>query len=139
MNFAEWWRPGATEEAKLDAEIARDLWQDVDDRRKNAWLRPIGFVTRLFIYVCAFAVLLYFIPKGLSEGWIFSKPFSELTLGDVIGSLVWILVAFKLAHALFNPNPRPDFREQLGWLGVGLIGILACAVAAFYFLVTLHS
>jgi hypothetical protein len=121
MNFSEWWNPGATQEAALEADIAKDLWEEVDERRKNAWLRPIGFVTRILIYACCFGVLLFFMPEGLSEGWVFSRPFSGLTLSDVLGSLVWILIAIKLGHALFNPNPRPDFREQLGWVGVGLI------------------
>ena len=132
MNFAEWWSPGAAQEAALDASIAEDLWQEVEKRRKNAWLRKVGFVTRLFIYACCFGVLFIFMPEGMKEGWLTTRPFSALTLGDVLGSLVWILIAIKLGHALFNPNPRPDFRETLGWFGVGLIGLAAFAWIVVY-------
>jgi hypothetical protein len=134
MNFAEWWSPGAAQDAAIDARVAEWLWQDAEERRKKAWLRKIGFVTRLLIYACAFGVLFYFTPQGLQDGWLFTRPFSALTLSDVLGALVWVLIGIKLGHALFNPNPRPDFREQLGWLGVGIIGLLALAATAIYLL-----
>jgi hypothetical protein len=108
--------------------------QNVEERRKKAWLRKIGFVTRLFIYACAFAALYYFMPRSLSEGWITTRPFAELNLGDILGALVWILIGVKLVHALFNPNPRPDFREWLGWVGLCIIGLFVITGIGLYFL-----
>jgi hypothetical protein len=54
MNFAEMWSPGAAADAALDVSVAELLWRDVEKRRKNAWLRPIGFVARLFVYMAFF-------------------------------------------------------------------------------------
>jgi hypothetical protein len=133
MNFADWWSPGATEEAAHDASVANLLWKDVEKRRKNAWLRKVGFITRIFLYACCFGVLFIFMPEGVREGWITTKPFSALNLGDVLGALVWLLIGMKLFHALFKPNPRPDFREALGWFGVALIGVVALAGVVLHF------
>jgi hypothetical protein len=131
MNFAEWWNPGARAEAELDSSIAEILWSDAEKRRKNAWLRKVGFVTRIFVYLCIFGLLLFFTPESLRDGWIFSRPFAALTLGDVLGALVWTLIAVRLGYALFHPNPRPDFRENYGWLGVVMIGLTVTALLAF--------
>jgi hypothetical protein len=63
----------------------------------------------------------------------FHETFSALNIGDVIGSLARSLIGLKLCHALFNPNPRPDFREQLGWFGIALIGVIALAGIVLHF------
>jgi hypothetical protein len=131
MNFAEWWNPDARAEAELDAGIAERLWEKVDERRNKAWLRKVGFVTRLFVYACIFGLLFYFTPESLRDGWLFSRPFAALSLSDVLGALVWFLILLRLVHALFNPSPRPDFREHYGWLGVVLIGLVVTALIAF--------
>jgi cytochrome c biogenesis protein CcdA len=119
MNFAEMWSPGAAADAALDVSVAELLWRDVEKRRKNAWLRPIGFVARLFVYALLFGLLFIFMPESIREGWITTKPFAALTLGDVLSALVWTLIGFKILHSLFHPNPRPDFRESWGrvWHG----------------------
>ena len=85
MNFADWWRPGASKEAALDASIADHIWQDVEKRRKNAWLRKVGFITRIFLYACTFGALFIFMPQGLHEGWIFTKHFPHLISGMSLG------------------------------------------------------
>jgi hypothetical protein len=131
MNFAEWWNPDARAEAELDAGIAERLWEKVEERRKKAWLRKVGFVTRIFVYAGIFCLLFYFTPDSLRDGWLFSRPFAALTLSDVLGALVWFVILLRLVHALFNPNPRPDFREHYGWLGVVLIGLTVAALIAF--------
>ena len=111
--------------------IPERLWEEVEERRKKAWLRKVGFVTRIFVYAGIFGLLYYFTPDSLRDGWLFSRPFAALTLSDVLTALVWLLILLRLVHALFNPNPRPDFREHYGWLGVVSIGLSVTALIAF--------
>jgi hypothetical protein len=133
MNFVQFWGGrSATADAALDASVAEMLWQEVEKRRKNAWLRKVGVVARIFAYAYFFLVLFCFMPQGLSEGWLTTRPFSQLTLGDIFAALVWTLIGAKLIHALFNPNPRPDFREYWGWGGVTLIVLAAIGGGAVY-------
>ena len=115
MNFSEWWSPGAKAEAALDADIAELLWDDAEKRRKNAWLRKVGFVARLMAYAGILGTMFVLMPESIRNGWITTRPFSQLTLGDVFTALAWILISLKLIHSLFHPNPRPDFREA--WAG----------------------
>jgi len=132
VSFSEWWSPGSKAEAALDADIANLLWNDAEKRRKNAWLRKVGFVTRIMAYASIFGVMFVFMPDSIRTGWITTKPFSQLTLGDVLTALAWVLVGLKLAHSLFHPNPRPDFQETWGWLGVAIFGLLALTGLALY-------
>jgi hypothetical protein len=107
-------------ERELDEWSAERLNQDVETRRKKAWLRKIGFITRIFVYACLFGLLFVFRPEGVSEGWITKRPFAELTIRDVAAAALWGLAAVYLVRALFNPNPRPDFREHWGYFGLVL-------------------
>jgi len=121
MSF--WNDPDRAMEAENDRFAAELLNQDVEKRRRNAWLRKLGFVTRLFVYACLFGALYIFIPKGMSEGWLTTRPFAELTLGDIGGPILWVGAGILLIRALFNPNPRPDFREAWGYFGLLLIAV----------------
>jgi hypothetical protein len=121
-------------EKELDEWAAERLNRDVEKRRKNAWLRKVGFITRIFVYPCVYACLLgllfVFVPEGVSEGWITKRPFAELTIGDVAAAALWWLAAaylvrtgFIMFRALFSPNPRPDFREHWGYFGLALFAV----------------
>jgi hypothetical protein len=68
VNFSEWWSPGSKAEAALDADIADLLWNDTEKRRKNAWLRKVGFVTRTMAYASIFGVMFAFMPESIRSG-----------------------------------------------------------------------
>jgi hypothetical protein len=107
-------------ERELDEWAAERLNRDVEKRRKNAWLRKVGFITRIFVYGGLFGLLFVFTPEGVSEGWIPKRPFAELTIGDAAAAVLWFGIGCMLFRALFNPNPRPDFREHWGYFGLVL-------------------
>jgi hypothetical protein len=86
------------------------------------------------VYASIVAAMLAFMPESIRNGWLTTKPFSQLTLGDVLAALAWVLIGLRLIQALFHPNPRPDFREAWGWLGVAILGLLALAGLAGYML-----
>jgi hypothetical protein len=97
------------------------LNRDVEKRRRNAWLRKIGFVSRIFVYACLFGALFIFRPEALSEGWITTRPLAQLTIGDITGFVLWVVIGLVLMYALFNPKRRPDFQEAWGYFGLVLV------------------
>jgi hypothetical protein len=115
-SFFQWLNPSAAADAELDAAVAEMLNEDVEKRRKNAWLRKISFIGRIVVYACLFLALFFFRPDGLSE--ITTKPLAQLAIGNIVGAVVWVIIALLLLNALFKPNPRPDFQEAWGVVSV---------------------
>jgi hypothetical protein len=109
-GFFTWLNPSAAADAKLDADIAELLGRDVEKRRRNAWLRQIGFVSRIAVYACLFGALFIFRPEGASD--VTTKPIAQLAIGDIMAAVVWVIIGLLLIRALFKPNPRPDFRRR---------------------------
>jgi len=133
-NFASWWNPEAAVEAELDAFATELLNRDVEKRRRNAWLRKIGFVSRIFVYACLFGALFIFRPEALSEGSITTRPLAQLTIGDITGSVLWVVIGLVLMYALFNPKRRPDFQEAWGYFGLVLVlGAVVLGAVFLYF------
>ena len=66
-SFFEWLNPGAAADAELDTAVAEMLNQDAEKRRRNAWLRKVGFVNRIFVYACLFGGWFFFEPEGESN------------------------------------------------------------------------
>jgi hypothetical protein len=131
-SFFAWFNPSAAADAELDAAVVDILNQDVEKRRRNAWLRKIGGLGRIVVYACLFAALFFFKPEGASE--LTTKPLSQVSLGNIIGAVVWIIVALLLLNALFKPNPRPDFQEAWGFVSVVLIVGALCVGVLFLYL-----
>jgi hypothetical protein len=119
-SFFEWLNPSAAADAEHDAAVVEILNQDVEKRRRNAWLRKISFIGRIVVYACLFLALFFFRPEGLSE--ITSKPLARLAIGNIVGAVVWVIIALLLLNALFKPNPRPDFQEAWGVVSVVVLG-----------------
>jgi hypothetical protein len=130
-SFFAWLNPSAAADAELDAAVVDILNRDVEKRRRNAWLRKISFIGRIAVYACLFLVLFYFRPEGASE--VTTKPLSQVSLGDIIGAVVWIIVALLLLTALFKPNPRPDYQEAWGVVSVVVLGGAVVLGAVFLF------
>src|SRR5262249_6977964 len=129
--FLAWRNPSAAADAELDASIVELLHQDVDKRRRNAWLRKISFVGRIFVYAGLFGALFIFRPEGLSN--VTSKPLAQLYIGDILAAVLWVVMALVLLNAFFRPNPRPDFQEAWGLFGLVLsIGALLLGALFLY-------
>jgi hypothetical protein len=111
--------PSAAAEAEVDADVAELLNRDVEKRRRNAWLRQIGFVGRIAVYACLFGALFIFRPQGASDVTI--KPIAQIAIGDIVAAAVWVIIGLLLLRAPFKPNPRPDYQEAWGLLSVVLI------------------
>jgi hypothetical protein len=118
-GFFTWLNPSAAAEAEVDADVAELLNRDVEKRRRNAWLRQIGFVGRIAVYACLFGALFIFRPQGASD--VTTKPVAQLAIGDIMAAVVWVIIGLLLLRALFKPNPRPDYQEAWGRLSVVLI------------------
>ena len=132
-SFTSWWNPEAAIEAELDAFATESLNRDVEKRRRNAWLRKIGFVGRIFVYACLFGALFIFRPEASSEGWITTRPLAQLTIGDITGSVLWVVIGLVLMYALFNPKRRPDVQEAWGYFGLVLVlGAVVLGVVFLY-------
>jgi hypothetical protein len=130
-SFLAWWNPSAAADAELDASIAEELNQDVEKRRRNAWLRKIAFVGRIFVYACLFGALFIFRPEGLSD--VTTTPLAQLRIGDILAAVLWVVIALVLLIAFFRPNPRPDFQEAWGLFGLVLsIGALLLGALFLY-------
>jgi hypothetical protein len=114
-RFFTWLNPSAA----ADADIAQLLNRDVEKRRRNAWLRQIGFVGRIAMYACLLGALFIFRPEGASD--VTTKPIAQLAIGDIMAAVVWVIIGLLLLRALFKPNPRPDYQEAWGLLSVVLI------------------
>ena len=128
-SFLAWWNPSAAADAELDASIVELLNQDVEKRRRNAWLRKISVIGRIFVYACLFGALFIFRP----EADVSSKPLAQLSIGDVLAAVLWVVIALVLLNAFFRPNPRPDFQEAWGLFGLVLsIGALVLGALFLY-------
>ena len=77
----------------------------------------IGFVARLMTYAVAFALIYAFCPDDISR-----RPIGGLTLGEIIGSVLAVILAIGLIKALFNPSRDLNAREAWGSLGCLMIG-----------------
>jgi hypothetical protein len=89
--------------AAADADIAQLLNRDVEKRRRNAWLRQIGFVGRIAMCACLLGALFIFRPEGASD--VTTKPIAQLAIGDIMAAVVWVIIGLLLLRALFKPNP----------------------------------
>ena len=114
--------PDAAADAELDAHVAEMLNRDVEKRRRRAWLRKVGVVSRIVVYACLLGALFFFKPEGVSN--IGTKPLAQLALGDIVAALFWIIIGLFLLRALFKPNPRPDLQEAWGMFGLVAGGVL---------------
>jgi len=129
-SFFAWLNPSAAADAELDTAVAELLNRDVEKRRRNAWLRKIGFVGRIFVYACLFVALFIFRPEGLSE--VTTKPLAQLAIGNIIAGVVWVIFGLLLLNALLKPNPRPDFQEAWGVVSVIVLGALVLGAVFLY-------
>jgi hypothetical protein len=81
-----------------------------------------------------FGALFIFRPEALSEGWITTRPLAQLTIGDITGSVLWVVIGLVLMYALFNPKRRPDFQEAWGYFGLVLVlGAVVLGAVFLYF------
>src|SRR5262249_48647340 len=119
----------AAADAEHDASIVELLNEDVEKRRRNAWLRKISFVGRIFVYACLFGALFIFKPEGLSD--VTTKPLAQLSVGDIFAAALWVVIALILLNAFFKPNPRPDFQEAWGLVGL-VVSIGALLLGALF-------
>jgi hypothetical protein len=129
-TFFQWLNPDAAANAELDASLVEMLNQDVEKRKRNAWLRKISFIGRILVYACLFLAWFYFKPEGASE--IASRPFSQLTIGDIVGTVIWLIIGLLLLNALFKPNPRPDYQETWGIVSIVVLAALVLGVVFLY-------
>jgi hypothetical protein len=130
-SFLARWNPSAAADAELDASIVELLNRDVEKRRRNAWLRKIAFIGRIFVYACLFGALFIFKPEGLSD--VTTKPLAQLSIGSIMAAVLWVVIGLVLLNAFFKPNPRPDFQEAWGFLGFVLsIGALLLGALFLY-------
>ncbi len=115
--------------------------QKRDEQRRSARLQKFGIITRLVFYAALFGALAAFMPESIQQGQIFTRSFSDLSLGVAISELIWLLLCFRICRAFFDPNPNPAFREDVGRLGLAIVQIMTPLVSviglvggAFYLL-----
>ena len=120
----------AAEQARIDALAAQtvDKWE----RRRLLLLKGVGFVTRTFVYLMLALLLWSALPD------IAQRPLSNVTVNEVISSLLLLVLIIFLGWRFFNPKQRDplsfwyyDYWEAWGALGLSLVGIAMLAMAWF--------
>jgi hypothetical protein len=136
------WPPNTLEElvsmseASATAAEARDE-REAEVRRSQAekeeraaeerkYLRIVGFFGRLATYGALFFAVYIYAPKDISH-----TPLAALTLGDITGTILAIVITFALIRALFNPSDDDQTKDAWGYLGVLYLGV--AFMAYFYF------
>jgi hypothetical protein len=88
--------------------------------------RGIGFLARLAVYAALFGLLYVWWPKDIG-----SRPLASLTLSDLSGLALRVIIFFGLLGVLFNPSDDKQIRHAWGWVGLFLIGTTVCTYVYF--------
>ena len=95
-------------------------------QRWRVWLRPLGIVTRIVVYVCLLFLWYTFRLDDISQ-----IPLARLNSEMIFRTVFWAVVGLSLLYFLCNPSNDDQTRDAWGSLGVFLFfaGVLAVAVA----------
>ena len=78
-------------------------------------------MTDMLAYALIFIAAWIFKPDDIT-----SVPLANLTIADILKTLVWVGVIILLIRALFNPSDEDAARD--GWGGLGLVMIATCVL-----------
>lgn len=112
---------------QIEALAGADRIEEAQAEKRRRWLRPLGFVTRLFTYATLFLVLYLWAPKDIS-----GTPLGSLTLSDIAGTAIFIGIGIVLIRALFEPSDDDKVKDAWGWFGVVLLSSLTVASYILY-------
>ena len=107
-------------------QIIRSNREAVIAQRWRVWLRPLGIVTRIVVYV---SLLFFWYTFRLDD--ISQIPLARLTLETIIRTVFWAGIGLSLLYFLCTPSDDDEIRDAWGWFGVFLFfaGVLAVALA----------